>query len=109
MAIRQKILVVYRDLTALSRIYLALLHRNYKVEATNDTGEIVERSKRLKPAVTILGEQEFLDARQDLKTPAIVLVDAEQPSSTVFPDDVIVLEKNSQVEKLVSAIDHLSF
>lgn len=100
-------MVVYRDLTALSRIYLALLHRNYKVEATNDTGEIIERSKRLKPSVTILGEQEFRDARENLKTPAIVLVENAPDASVSFPEDVIVLEKNAQVDKLVSAIDRL--
>lgn len=50
---RAKVLVVDSDLHALSRIYLFLLHRDYKVEASDNADEIIPRVERFKPRLVI--------------------------------------------------------
>lgn len=42
------------DLHALSRIYLSLIHKDYRVEATDDAAEIMQRTDRFKPRLLIL-------------------------------------------------------
>lgn len=54
MSKRAKILVVDSDLHALSRIYLSLIHKDYRVEATDDAAEIMQRAERFKPRLLIL-------------------------------------------------------
>ena len=49
-----RILVVDSDLHTLSKIYLSLIHKNYKVEATDDAQEIIPRIDRFKPRMIIL-------------------------------------------------------
>ena len=51
---KARVLVVDSDLHTLSKIYLSLLHRDYKVEATDDAQEIAARTERFKPRVIIL-------------------------------------------------------
>ena len=51
---RTRILVVDSNLDTLSRIYLSLIHKDYKVEATNDVREIADRIARFKPKLVIL-------------------------------------------------------
>jgi DNA-binding response OmpR family regulator len=51
---KARVLVVDSDLHTLSKIYLALLHRDYKVEATDNAQEITARTERFKPRVVIL-------------------------------------------------------
>jgi DNA-binding response OmpR family regulator len=46
MSKRTRILVVDSDLHALSKIYLSLIHKNYKVEASDDAQEIMARTER---------------------------------------------------------------
>jgi DNA-binding response OmpR family regulator len=54
MAKRARILVVDSDLHALSRIYLSLIHKEYKVEAADDATEIIPRIERFKPRLLVL-------------------------------------------------------
>jgi CheY-like chemotaxis protein len=54
MSRRPKILVVDSDLHALSKLYLGLIHKSYKVEATDDGGEILQRTERFKPRLLII-------------------------------------------------------
>jgi DNA-binding response OmpR family regulator len=54
MSKRARILVVDSDLHVLSKIYLSLIHKDYKVEATDDAQEIVARTERFKPRLIIL-------------------------------------------------------
>lgn len=49
-----RILVVDSDLHRLSKIYLSLIHKNYKVEASDDAQEIMQRTERFKPRLIIL-------------------------------------------------------
>jgi DNA-binding response OmpR family regulator len=51
---KERILVVDSDLHNLSRIYLSLVHKEYKVEATDNADEIVARTERFKPRLIIL-------------------------------------------------------
>ena len=85
---RIKILVVHHDLDTLSKIYLALVHRNYKTEASDKVEEIEERIKRLKPALIILGKKEWLSLKDILKMRVI-----------------IILEKPFQMEVLIRTIE----
>jgi DNA-binding response OmpR family regulator len=106
MATRTRVLVVDSDLDLLSRIYLALLHRNYKAEATDKSDEIAERMKRLKPSVIILGFKEYKLLKPLLKVPAILLT--EEPESTLaLPDDVIAIQKPFQIDTLIRTIESL--
>lgn len=54
MSKKARILVVDSDLHTLSKIYLGLIHKNYKVEATDDANEIIPRVDRFKPRLLIL-------------------------------------------------------
>ena len=49
-----RILVVDSDLHTLSKIYLSLIHKNYRVEASDDAQEIIPRTERFKPRLIIL-------------------------------------------------------
>ena len=51
---KARVLVVDSDLHTLSKIYLSLIHRNYKVEATDNAQEIVASVDRFKPRLVIL-------------------------------------------------------
>jgi hypothetical protein len=109
MATRTKILVVDSDLDTLSRIYLALVHRNYKTEASDKDEEIPERIKRLKPALVILGKKEYFIYRDKLKTPCIVLVNNDETETFSTPEDVIILKKPVQLEALYQKIEELVY
>ena len=106
MASRTKVLVVVSDLAALSRIYLALVHRNYRAEATDKSEEIQERIKRLKPSVIILGMKEYLSLSQKLKVPAVLLVEQQQEVHSL-PDEVIALQKPFDISALIRTIESL--
>ncbi|HJW18170.1 MAG TPA: response regulator [Flavisolibacter sp.] len=53
---RTRVLVVDSDLHNLSRIYLSLIHKGYKVEASEDGQEIIPRTERFKPSIIIIHE-----------------------------------------------------
>jgi CheY-like chemotaxis protein len=53
---RTRVLVVDSDLHNLSRIYLSLIHKGYKVEASEDGQEIIQRMERFKPSISIIHE-----------------------------------------------------
>lgn len=109
MATRTKILVVDNNLHTLSRVYLALLHRNYKVEATDQLQELKDRIKRMKPAVLILNKTDYLNVMNELKIPAVVLVNKEENSGLPAEGELMILENPVQIDKLVEAIEHLVY
>jgi DNA-binding response OmpR family regulator len=104
---RTKILVVDSDLDSLSRIYLALAHRNYKTEVSDRQEEIRERSRRLKPVVIILGKKEYLSEKDNLKVPVIVLVDRDDNREFHLGDDCRLLEKPVKLDQLFRTMDEL--
>ena len=108
MATRTKILVVDSDLDTLSRVYLALVHRNYKVEASDRKEEISERIKRLKPALLILGQNEYLFFEDKLKMPCIILLNLSEDEFHV-PEDVIIMRKPIPLDKLIQKIEEIVY
>ncbi|HEU0064829.1 MAG TPA: hypothetical protein VFQ58_07350 [Flavisolibacter sp.] len=54
-----KILIVDSDIDLLSRLYLTLLHKGYKVEATNEAEEIIARIDRFRPNLLVIND--FMD------------------------------------------------
>lgn len=106
MSTRTKILVVIHDLDILSRIYLALVHRNYKAEASDKWEEIPERLKRFKPSLIILGKKEFELAGQNWKLPGIVLTTAGGRVEGV-PDEFVVLSQPFTIDTLMQKIETL--
>ena len=108
MATRTKILVVDNDLDTLSRVYLALVHRNYKVEASDRKEEISERIKRLKPALLILGQNEYLFFQDKLKLPCIILLNLSEDEFHV-PEDVIIMRKPIPLDQLIQKIEEIVY
>ena len=107
MAQRTRILIADRDLNTLSRIYLALLHRNYKVEATNLIEEVVDRTKRLKPSLTILGQEEYQAVKDVMKTPVIVLYDVNQYGTDKDSEKAVWLKNDVSIDELLSTIKEI--
>jgi DNA-binding response OmpR family regulator len=104
---REKILIVNHDLDFLSRIYLALIHRKFKVEACNNPEEIPERLKRFRPSVIILDLKEYNVIDKKLKIPAIVIVEKEETSSVHWNGWNTQLKKPVQVDELMKAVEKL--
>ena len=103
---REKILVVDSDLDSLSKIYLALIHRKFKVEACNNPEEFYDRMKRFKPAVVILNLDEYSIRSEKLKQPAIVLVENENQRIQLNDGDIL-LAKPVLVDELIKAVERL--
>jgi len=103
---REKILVVDSDLDSLSKIYLALIHRKFKVEACNNPEEFSDRMKRFKPAVVILNADEYSIRSKKLKQPAVVMIDSENHSVELNDGD-ISLTKPVSVDELIKAVERL--
>jgi DNA-binding response OmpR family regulator len=104
---REKILVVNHDLDFLSRIYLALIHRKFKVEACDNPEEITERLKRFKPSVIVLDLKEYNVVGQKLKIPAIIIVEKEETTSAHLNGWNTQLKKPVHVDELVKAVEKL--
>src|SRR6188768_4456984 len=93
---RTKILIVDQDINTLSKIYLNLLHRNYKVEACNNGAEITERLKKIKPSLLIIHEDFYDLVEKRLKIPAIILNDKFSRTGIREQEDVKILNKPIQ-------------
>jgi DNA-binding response OmpR family regulator len=106
---RKRILVVDRDLDSLTRIYLALIHRNYKTEASDKPEEMEERIKRLKPMLMIVGPDEYELIKDELKTPAIIVVANDFSETIHLNDGDKVLRKPIHVDQLMQLIDELLY
>jgi DNA-binding response OmpR family regulator len=103
---REKILVVDPDLDSLSKIYLALIHRKFKVEACNNPEEFSDRMKRFKPMVVILSSNEYIIRYKKLKQPAIVLINKEYIPVQLNDGD-IPLTKPVSIDELVKSVEKL--
>jgi len=99
--------VAHHDLDTLSKIYLTLVHRNYKAEACNKSEELAERIKRMKPAVVILCFGSYQVIKSKLKTPAIVLVEKHEIDSVETDPEIIALEKPLQMDVLMHNVQKL--
>jgi DNA-binding response OmpR family regulator len=103
---REKILVVDDDLHNLSKIYLALIHRNFKAEACNDPEEIAARLKRFKPSVIILGSEEYHKINKKLRIPAIVMSCNEAKENHLNYGD-LPLRKPVSADVLIKTVEQL--
>lgn len=100
-----RVLVVLSDLDALSKIYLTMVHRNFKAEACNNAAEYPERVKRLKPAVVILDLAAYELNKEKIKTPTIVLA---APSAAIPEDgETILISPPYHMDKLVQTVKQL--
>jgi len=104
---REKILIIEPDLDTLSKIYLTLVHRKFKTEACNNPGELVDRLRRFKPALIVLGPEEYQSIWQKLKIPAIVLLEKDSANGWRVNDGDIQLRKPVHVDDLIRAIEKL--
>ncbi len=107
MSKRLKVLLVESDKITLSRVYLALIHREFKTEATDHMEEVQERIRRLKPSVVIMGMKEYSSLQQELQFPVIILTDSPAALSQL-PQNAIVIEKPFSIETLISAIESIT-
>lgn len=108
MAVKAKILVVDHDIDSLSKIYLNLLHRNYKVEACNNGTEVLERLKKLKPSILIIHHKIYWEVEKKLKIPAIVLVDDFARVHISEQEDLRVINKPIKTDLLIDAVERLT-
>jgi CheY-like chemotaxis protein len=108
MITKTKILVVDPDIDSLSKIYLNLLHRHYKVEACNNEQEVPERLKRLKPSILIIHYDFYWEVEKKLKIPVIVLMDGSTSSRIREQEDLKLLSKPIQTELLIKAVQSLT-
>ena len=104
---KTKILVVDRDINSLSKIYLNLLHRNYKVEACNNGDEVSERLKKLKPSILIIHHEFYRLVEKKLKIPAIILTDKYSDTNIREQEDLKILNKPVQTDQLLLAVKSL--
>lgn len=102
---RERILVVDTDLDHLSRIYLSLIHRNYRTEASNRPEEIKERIKRFRPSLIILNNEEYDHIKESLKIPAIVVGDTR--FSGTLNDGDSFFKKPVQLESMLRKVDEI--
>jgi len=105
---REKILMVDSDLDSLSKIYLALVHRKFKVEACNNSAEISDRLKRFKPEIVILNLDEYNNYSRKLKPLAVVIADKENAGTTDLNVGDILLTKPLALDDLIKAVESLT-
>lgn len=103
-----KVLVSHHDIDVLSRIYLLLIHKKYKAEATDKPEEIEQRIKRFKPDVLIVSSNDYLLIKAKLKKPAIVIAENSQPRVELNYGDRI-LKQPFQTTTLIQAVEELVF
>lgn len=106
---RTKILVVDNDTDALSKIYLALKHRNYRVEVYDTTDSIPERLQKLKPDLVILGKNEFLELQRLLKCPGIILLRQQEKGSIILDDEFRAIDVPVHVHELMERVKELTY
>ena len=107
MAIRAKVLVICNDLEQLSKIYLALIHRNFKAEASDKWEEVPERIKRFKPAVLIIAYDLYVMVEAQLKMPAVVMTEKGSGLGSTPGSEVQYIEKPFNMDALVRLTERL--
>lgn len=104
---KTRILVAGSEMDTLSRIYLSLVHRNYKAEACNQPGEVQERVSRHKPAVIILDHETYLFNKAKLKIPVIVLLEKDEAHTISQDGETIVMHKPLHMDQLIQEVEKL--
>lgn len=106
MAAKTRILIIEPDIDLLSKIYLTLLHKNYRAEVSTKPEDLAERIKKFKPSVIVIGYDQYITSKFKFKTPLVVM--AEKGQLHVAPgDDIIVLETPVQLDQLAPSIARL--
>ena len=104
---RTRILIANSDLKMLSKIYLTLLHKNYKTEASNEPDELLERIKRFKPSILILDGECFQLLSKRNKIPVIIVSSSTDGMDVPEDEEIIVLHQPVSMEILLQAIKKL--
>ena len=104
---RTKILVVDQDIHSLSKIYLNLLHRNYKVEVSDSGDELPALLKKLKPSILIIHHEFYRLVEKKLKIPAIILTEQYTELKIREQGDVKILNKPIQTDHLLTVVKSL--
>lgn len=98
----QKILVVDNDLDNLSRIYLSLLHRKYRVQVSDKPEETLQLIKKFKPALLILQESHYNAIKNKLRATTIVLMEKKSAIELNYGD--LKLEKPFSMHDLLMLV-----
>ena len=106
MAAKTRILIVEPDIDLLSKIYLTLVHKNYRAEAITKAEELGDRIKKFKPAVVVIGYDNYAASKLKIRTPLVVMA-ARGQLYAAPGDDIIVLETPLQLDKLAPTIEKL--
>jgi DNA-binding response OmpR family regulator len=104
---RTRVLVADSDLDTLSKVYLALLHRNYKAEACNRYDELPARIRRMKPAVLIMDLPAYQLYGEKMKTPQIILLEKQAAPFIATDGATLVLFKPFSMEQLMRHVQQL--
>ena len=104
---RTRIAVVGSDLDTLSRIYLGLTHRNYRVETSTNPDDR-DWLRKFRPDVLILDKAGYDAIGSRQKKPVIVYLEPGTASFT-HPGDVFLLWKPVQMEALLSWLDKIVY
>jgi DNA-binding response OmpR family regulator len=108
MAIRTRVLVADTDLDALSKIYLSLLHRNYKAEICTNAEDLPQKIKKFKPSVLIIDCSMYLSLERKLKLPVIVLLESNEYAMIKEVEDIRLLRKPLQSVTLIGIVQQLT-
>lgn len=103
-----KVLVSHSDLDVLSRIYLLLIHKKYRAEATDKAEEIEQRIKRFKPDVLIICSDDYLLLKDKLRKPTIVIT-GNSPTRVELNYGDRILKLPFQTNSLIQAVEELVF
>jgi hypothetical protein len=71
--------------------------------------ELKDRVKRLKPSVIILNKSDYINVMNDLKIPAVVLVNNQDRTGLPADGELMILEIPVQIDRLVEAIETLVY
>ncbi|HWJ25454.1 MAG TPA: hypothetical protein VNS32_02870 [Flavisolibacter sp.] len=109
MTSKMRILIADNDLESLSKLYLKLLHRRIKTEATNSADEIIARIQRFKPHLLLLNPSMIDEPanafckklKTDYRVISILLIE----SSDQFNYQFDTITKPIDVDVLLDVID----
>ncbi len=104
---RTRIALIGSDLDAMTRIYLGLKQRNYRVETTEVP---VDRTwlRKFRPDVLILEQSGYEAIGAEQKMPVIVYLDADA-AAFQHPEGVFLLRKPVQLDELLALLDRIVY
>jgi hypothetical protein len=104
---RTRIAVIGSDLDTLSRIYLGLTQRNYRVETST---QLPDRDwlRKFRPDVLIMSKADYDVIGAQQKKPVIVYLEAGAVKFD-HPGDVFVLRKPVAMEELLALLEKIVY